>query len=219
MGRSKLDKFRDNQQRDNVLEPGKPIFKSIKGNWQKQQFNNQNPLVLELACGKGDFAVGLARLFPDINFIGVDIKGSRLWTGSSAADREGLKNVAFLRTHILGLENFFEVHEVHAIWITFPDPRPREKDTRRRLTYPRFLEIYRKIIKPGGWVYLKTDNEKLFRYTLDTLSSIEWIKNLTWTENLYASELKDDHYGLKTNYELRFIEEGLTIKYMKFQIY
>ena len=217
MGRSKLDKFRDNARRINVIEPGKPVFESIKGNWQSGYFMNSNPVILELACGKGDYAIGLARLYPGNNYVGVDIKGSRIWTGSSIADSEGLKNVAFLRTHILKLEEFFRTNEVDAIWITFPDPRPRESDTRKRLTSPRFLKIYRNILKPGGWVYLKTDSDSLYRYSLETLSTFEGVEGLLYTEDLYNSDLKDDHLGLKTNYEIRFLEEGIKIKYLKFR--
>ena len=216
MGRNKLDKFRDNALRSNVIEPGKDILNSIKGNWRNMQFNNQNPLVLELACGKGDYTVGLGRLFPGKNFIGVDIKGSRIWTGSSLAETDGLRNVAFLRIHILNLGEYFEENEVDSIWITFPDPRPRDRDERKRLIHPRFLEIYRKILKPGGTIFLKTDNDLLFRYSLDILSNFEGVEGLVFTWDLYHSDLLDDHYNLMTNYEKKFLEEGIKIKYLKF---
>ncbi len=218
MGRSKLDKFRDNDFRDNVIQAGKPLFESIKGKWRSLYFNNDNPLVVELACGKGDYTVGLARLFPGMNFIGVDIKGSRIWTGSASADREGLKNAAFLRTHILELEKYFEENEVDSIWITFPDPRPKERDVRKRLTSPRFLEIYRKVVKPDGQVFLKTDNMKLFQYSLDVIRNTDWADSPEYTDDLYSSDLAGDHFGLMTNYEKRFLEEGIKIKYLKFRV-
>lgn len=216
MGRSKLDKFRDNEARSNILQPGKEIFNSIKGQWRKLQFKNSNPLVLELACGKGDYTVGLARLFPAKNFVGVDIKGSRIWTGSTMAEKEQLNNVAFLRTHILNLGDFFEENEVDSTWITFPDPRPRDRDERKRLTHPRFLEIYKRILKPWGTIFLKTDNEQLFQYSLDILSTFEGVEGLSFTWDLYNSDLLDDHFDLMTNYEKRFLEQGIKIKYLKF---
>lgn len=216
MGRSKLDKFRENAARSNVLEPGKEILNSIKGNWCNTQFKNSNPLVLELACGKGDYTVGLGRLFPGKNFVGVDIKGSRIWTGSTMAESEQLSNVAFLRIHILNLGEYFDDNEVDSIWITFPDPRPRDRDERKRLTHPRFLEIYRKILKPGGNIFLKTDNEQLFQYSLDILSTFEGVGGLAFTRDLYNSDLLNDHHDLMTNYEKRFLEQGLKIKYLKF---
>ncbi len=217
MGRNKLDKFRDNTMRANILEPGKPVYDTIKGNWAQVHFKNTNPLILELACGKGDYTVGMARQFPGLNFIGVDIKGSRIWTGSLIAEQEGLANAAFLRTHILNLEKFFKEDEISAIWITFPDPRPRQRDTRRRLTSARYLNIYRKILNPGGWIYLKTDNLDLFRYSLDILRGMNDVTGLEWTEDLYESGLAADHFGLKTNYEKKFLEEGMKIKYLKFR--
>jgi tRNA (guanine-N7-)-methyltransferase len=218
MSRNKQDRFRENMLRENVIEQGKPIYNSIKGNWQNTQFKNPNPVILELACGKGDYTIGLARLFPEYNFIGIDIKGSRIWTGSRIAEMEGLKNAAFLRTEIHGLENFFSENEVNAIWITFPDPRPRERDIRRRLTYPRYLWIYRKIVRPGGWIYLKTDNDQLYQYSLETIKSMEWVRDIYFTDDLYQSGLVNDHFGLQTIYEKRFLEQGIKIKYIKFQI-
>jgi tRNA (guanine-N7-)-methyltransferase len=218
MSRSKQDRFRENALRENVIEPGKPVYDSIKGNWKNTQFKNPNPVVLELACGKGDYTIGLARLFTDINFVGVDIKGSRIWTGSRIAESEGLKNVAFLRTEIHKLENFFCENEADEIWITFPDPRPRERDIRRRLTCPRYLEIYKKIIKPGGWIYLKTDNDQLYHYSLKTINSLGWAIDISFTDDLYQSGLASDHFGLQTIYEKRFLEQGIKIKYLKFRV-
>lgn len=218
MGRSKQDKFRDNERRNNIIQPGKVIFNQVKGKWHELYFKNSNPIVLELACGKGEYTVEMARIFSGKNFIGVDIKGSRLWKGSGLAECEALTNAAFLRIQILDLENFFDPCEVDDIWITFPDPRPRDRDLRRRLTGLRFLKIYRNIIKPGGWIYLKTDNSGLFDYTLEVVSDVNFISNLKYTYDLYSSELLDDHYGIQTTYEKRFIENNIKIKYLKFQI-
>lgn len=219
MTKNKLAKFRDNELRLNVIQPGKPIMDSLKGSWNKKYFNNSLPIILELACGRGEYTVGLARRFPSCNFVGVDIKGSRLWTGSRSAELEGLKNVAFLRIQIQSLESYFAENEVESIWITFPDPRPRTRDIRRRLTHPRYLTLYRNIMKPGGWVYLKTDNEGLFRYTLETLKTFDGVDNLEWTDDLYASKFEADHFGLQTRYEQKYLEQGTKIKFLKFRLF
>jgi len=218
MGRRKLEKFKDNETSRNVIQPGKKIFDQIKGNWNHLVFKDDNPLVLELACGRGEYTVGLARLFPGRNIVGVDIKGSRIWNGSRTAETEGLSNAAFLRIQIQQLDQFFEENEVNEIWITFPDPRPRERDERRRLTHPRFLNMYRKILQPEGWVYLKTDNEGLFNYSLEILSSMKFIDQLEYTRDLYQSGLVNHHHGIRTTYENRFLKDRIPIKYLRFQI-
>lgn len=218
MGRRKLDKFRDNESSRNVIQPGKEIFDEIKGNWNSLFFKNRHPLVLELACGKGEYTIGLARLFPEWNVIGVDIKGSRIWRGSRTAESEGLTNAAFLRIQIQQLDQYFDDNEVDGIWITFPDPRPRDRDERRRLTHPRFLNMYRKILKPGGWIHLKTDNEGLFTYSLELLSSLNYVDQLEYTRDLYQSGMLSQHHGIQTTYEKRFIEENISIKYLRFQL-
>lgn len=217
MGRRKLDKFRDNETSFNIVQPGKEIFGTIRGNWHSLYFQNQRPLVLELGCGRGEYTVGLARLFPDKNVVGIDIKGSRIWNGSQAALKEGLKNAAFLRIQLQQLDQYFNEDEVDDIWITFPDPRPRDRDERRRLTNPRFLNMYNRLLKSGGWVHLKTDNTQLFMYTLEVLSTMNNIGHLEHTEDLYSSSLVEDHYGLQTTYEKKFLAEGISIKYLRFQ--
>jgi tRNA (guanine-N7-)-methyltransferase len=217
MGRSKLDKFRDNDLSDYVIQPGKDLFDSIKGKWREAYFHNDNPLVLELACGRGEYTIGLARVFPERNFVGVDIKGPRIWNGMKLAEADNMKNVGFLRGHIQNLEDFFEEGEVDGIWITFPDPRPKGRDERRRLTHDRFLELYRKILKPGGWLCLKTDNEGLYEYSLEVLSNRNDILDLEHTNELYNSPLLRDHHGIKTNYENKYLENGVNIKYLKFK--
>lgn len=215
MGRSKLKKFADNIIAENVIQEGKPLYTNIKGKWHDTIFKNSNPIVLELGCGRGEYSTGLAELFPDKNFIGIDIKGARIWTGSQYAIENQLDNVAFLRTYIQNLEDFFEENEVSEIWLTFPDPRPKDADERRRLTFPRFLEIYRKLLKKDGLLHLKTDSEALFDYTLEVLEK-QKVKNLKHTKDLYKSELNELHQGLKTRFEAMFTAKGFKINYLQF---
>ncbi len=215
--RSKLQRFADLKDRDNTLETGKPLFDNIKGNWNTLQFNNENPLAIELACGKGEYTVGLARILKDTNFIGIDLKGERIWVGSSQAMEEGLENVAFLRSHILELEKLFAKGEVSEIWLTFPDPRPKLRDEKRRLTHPRYLDMYKQILSPNGWFRFKTDNTKLFQYTLEILAERDDIRELEHTMNLYRSSLNKEHYGIQTRFEKKFNDAGENIKYLKFK--
>jgi len=215
--RSKLQRFADLRARENTLEIGKPLFEKIKGNWNKLQFKNTNPIAIELACGKGEYTVGLARVLKNTNFIGIDLKGERIWVGSSQAIEEGLDNVAFLRTHILELEKLFGKGEVSEIWLTFPDPRPKSRDEKRRLTHPRYLDIYKQILAPNGWFKFKTDNTKLFHYTLRVLAERNDIIELESTMNLYSSSLNAEHYGIQTRFEKKFNEAGENIKYLKFR--
>jgi tRNA (guanine-N7-)-methyltransferase len=217
MSRRKLQRFKENEINRNVVQPGKDIFEKIKGNWNFLQFENGNPIVVELACGRGEFSVGLARNYADKNFIGVDIKGSRIWKGSTIALAEGLENVAFLRTQIQLLENFFSENEISELWITFPDPFPRDGDEKRRLTSPKFLEMYKPLLKKGGIIHFKTDNTGLFDYTLDLVEQREDCEVLLHTHDFYASPWKDLHHGIKTKYETLFSEKGEKIKYLKFK--
>ncbi|EAZ83116.1 tRNA (guanosine(46)-N7)-methyltransferase TrmB [Algoriphagus machipongonensis] len=217
MSRKKLVRFKENEANPNVVQEGKEIFEKIKGNWNKLQFQNDNPIVVELACGRGEFTVGLARVYPNQNFIGVDIKGSRIWKGSSTATAEGIQNVSFLRTQIELLERFFEKGEISELWITFPDPFPRDGDEKRRLTSPRFLEMYKPMLKDGGTVHFKTDNTGLFDYSLELFQSREDVDLLGHTHDFYQSEWKDDHFGIQTRYEKMFSEKGEKIKYLKFK--
>ncbi|MDE0560820.1 tRNA (guanosine(46)-N7)-methyltransferase TrmB [Algoriphagus sp. NF] len=217
MSRKKLVRFKANEENPNVVQEGKPIFEEIKGQWRARQFQNQNPLVVELACGRGEFTVGLARVFPHQNFIGVDIKGSRIWKGSSTASEEGLENVAFLRTQIQLLDKFFDQGEIDELWITFPDPFPRDGDEKRRLTSDRFLDMYKPLLKSGGTVHFKTDNTGLFDFSLNLVQSRKDIEVLGHTHDFYQSEWKDDHFGIQTRYEKMFSEKGEKIKYLKFR--
>jgi tRNA (guanine-N7-)-methyltransferase len=213
----KQERFKIIEERENVIEPTKEIYKTIKGNWRKDYFKNNNPITLELACGRGEYTIGLAKLFPDKNFIGVDIKGERIWKGSTRAVEEKLSNVAFLRTQILLIENFFEAHEVDEIWLTFPDPRPRKRDIKRRLTSPRYIELYRRLTKSGSFIRLKTDNTKLYEYTLEELQSLTGISDFRHTDNIYTSDLRSECFDIKTRYEEEFAGKGETIKYLRFK--
>lgn len=213
----KKERFRIIEENPNVVEPSKPSYQSIKGRWRSHHFTNNCPITLELACGRGEYTLGLARLFPDRNFIGVDIKGERIWKGSTQALNEGLVNVAFLRTHILMMENFFEAEEIEEIWLTFPDPRPRKRDIKRRLTSPRYMEIYRRLLKGGSFVRLKTDNTLLYEYTLEQVQQRTDISDLAYTADVYNSDLQKECFDIKTRYEQEFAEKGEKIKYLRFR--
>jgi tRNA (guanine-N7-)-methyltransferase len=213
----KQERFKIIEENANVIEPSKPIYQIIKGQWRAAYFQNENPLTLELACGRGEYTIGLARLFPDRNFIGVDIKGERIWKGSSIALLENLQNVCFLRTHILMVENFFEPQEVNEIWLTFPDPRPRKRDIKRRLTSQRYMDIYKSLLAPGSFVRLKTDNTLLYEYTLEQVQMRSDIADLAFTADLYDSALKKECFDIKTRYEQEFSEKGEKIKYLRFR--
>ncbi|MCS6973691.1 MAG: tRNA (guanosine(46)-N7)-methyltransferase TrmB [Cyclobacteriaceae bacterium] len=214
--KKKQERFRIIEERANVIEPTKPLYQNIKGKWH-EFFGNSNPITVELACGRGEYTVNLARLFPQRNYIGVDIKGERIWKGSTWALEQGLTNAAFLRTHILTLENFFAPGEINEIWLTFPDPRPRKRDIKRRLTSPRFMQFYRNLITPGGYVRLKTDNTILFDYTLEELAKRTDIDDFAFTHDLYNSGLRPECFDIKTRYEEEFAAKGETIKYLRFR--
>lgn len=200
-----------------MIQPGKPLYENIKGRWNELYFKNNHDIVLELACGRGEYTTGLAALFPDKNFIGVDIKGARIWKGSTVAEENKLTNAAFLRTRILELENFFNVGEVSEIRIVFPDPQPGKRNTKKRLTHPRFLDLYRRIMVPSGTVHLKTDNQALFEYTLEVLAEQRIVPEIV-TDNLYRSDYLHLHHGIQTAYERGFLQAGSTIKYIRFRI-
>lgn len=213
----KQERFKIIEESPNVIEPSKAAYETIRGKWRTAFFENDNPLTLELACGRGEYTIGLARLFPDRNFIGVDIKGERIWKGSTTALAESLKNAGFLRTQILLIENFFEPGEVNEIWLTFPDPRPRKRDIKRRLTSPRFIEIFKRLLQPGGYLRLKTDNTLLYEYTLEQLQMRSDISDLAFTTDVYNSALEKECFGIKTRYEQEFSQKGEKIKYLRFR--
>ena len=209
-------RFEQNRVADNVIERGKPIYDTIKGHWLSDFFKNDNPVVLELGCGKGEYTVGLAQAYPDQNFIGVDVKGDRIARGSQATLDLGLPNVAFLRTDIQYLGEFFNEGEIDTIWITFPDPQPRDKQEKHRLTYSSFLKLYHALLKPDGHLHLKTDNAPLFDYSLESLPA-NGFTILEATTDLYASPLNDIHLGIKTKYEAMFYAKGFKINYLESQ--
>jgi tRNA (guanine-N7-)-methyltransferase len=213
----KQERFKIIEERENVIEPSKALYQAIKGNWKSTHFRNENPITLELACGRGEYSVGLGQIFPDKNFIGVDIKGERIWKGSTQAVDLKLSNVAFLRTQILLIENFFADGEVDEIWMTFPDPRPRKRDIKRRLTSPRFLDMFRKLVSKDGFIRLKTDNTLLFDYTLEELQNRSDIKDLEFTRDIYQSGLRGECFDIKTRYEQEFAAKGESIKYLRFR--
>jgi len=213
----KQERFKIIEDRENVIEPTKSVYHQIKGHWHSIYFKNEKPITVELACGRGEYAVGLGKLFPDKNFIGIDIKGERIWKGSTMAVEFKLSNVAFLRTQILLIENFFGEHEIDEVWMTFPDPRPRKRDVKRRLTSPRFIDMYKKLLKPEGFVRLKTDNTMLFDYTLEELQKRSDIKDLEFTKDIYQSDLRPECFDIKTKYEQEFSAKGETIKYLRFR--
>jgi tRNA (guanine-N7-)-methyltransferase len=218
MGRSKLQKIAEFNEAPNCLN----AREGLAGTWAAH-FGNTNPIILELGCGKGDLSVGLARLHPEINYIGVDLKGVRMWTGAQAALGEGLKNVAFLRCDIHAVNHYFAPGEVSGIWITFPDPFPKLKQTKNRMTNERFLRHYTEMLPPGGTVWFKTDNITLFDYTLAHFEELHakdvfGIHIQEQTRDLHASPLKNEENGITTDYERRFLKIGKLIQYMRFTL-
>lgn len=215
--KSKLKRFEIISGRENVIEPGKELFQTIKGNWNQVYFKNNNPITLELACGRGEYSVGMARAIKDRNFVGVDKKGDRLWKGSTWAVEEQLSNVGFLRTEILFMESFFEPGEVDEIWLTFPDPRPRLRDAKRRLSSVRYMDMYKKLLRPGGFFRFKTDNSDLFDFTMDELAMRNDFYDFEFTHDLYQSHLQPECLDIKTKYEEIFAAQGEKIKYLRFR--
>lgn len=219
MGKNKLKKFGEMETFPNVFQYPFSVLQEkgfpLKGRWAKDFFKNDNPIVLELGCGKGEYAVGLAKRFPDRNFIGVDIKGARMWTGAKQSVEEKMTNVAFLRTHIELIASFFAPGEVSEIWITFPDPQMKKAS--KRLTSTRFLAIYRQILKDGGIVHLKTDSPFLYAYT-DALVRLNGFPTDVNTPDLYHSGLANDILEIRTFYERQWLARGLSIKYLKWHL-
>lgn len=196
------------------IETSERVDYPLKGNWGSQHFGNGKPIVLELGCGKGEYTVSLAEKYPDKNYIGIDIKGARMFTGAKNALQRGLDNVAFLRTNIDNLPFFFDQHEIYEIWITFPDPQM--KKSRRRLTSSFFMSRYSDILRNDGIVHLKTDSRFLFDYTL-ALVNLNRLEIVSVTDNLYQSEVLNEMLGIKTFYEKQWIDRGIDIKYLAFK--
>lgn len=215
MSRRKQQRFDHNIVSNNVIERGKELYTTVKGKWNESYFKNDNPIVLELACGKGEYSVGLGEVYPNKNFIGIDIKGDRIARGSKKAIDKSLENVCFLRTGIQFLEQFFEVGEVDEIWLINPDPQPRDKEEKRRLTNEKYLALYSKVLKPDGYLNFKTDSSFLYEYTLETLRNSKTFNIENYTADLYNSDLYAEHHGIKTHYEELFVEQGHIISYIK----
>ena len=221
MGKNKLKKFNELNHFDRVYQPllKEVIDKdyTLKGRWNSEVFKNDNPIVLELGCGKGEYTVGLALLNQNRNYIGIDIKGARIWKGAKTANESELKNVAFLRTRIELIQSFFQPGEVDEIWITFPDPQLKKRRNKKRLSGKTFLNLYRNLLKDNGLIHLKTDNDVLYNYTLK-LAKYNKLEILKETTDLYASDFLDQVLSIRTYYENQFLEEGIKINYLSFRL-
>ena len=226
MSKGKLAKFADMETYENVFQYPYSVVEHVpfemQGHWHEEYFHNDNPIVLELGCGKGEYTVGLAKRYPDMNFIGVDIKGARMWTGATQAVKEGLKNVAFLRTNIEIIDRFFAPDEVTEIWLTFSDPQM--KNPRKRLTSTYFMNRYRRFLIDGGLIHLKTDSNFLFTYTTYMVEKNR-LPLVLHTNDLYSENSEFSEYSefseaasIQTYYEQMWIDRGLNIKYMKFHL-
>ena len=204
----------------NVFQPTFEELKagfSIKGKWKSDIFENNYPLVLELGCGKGEYSVGLARKFPNKNFLGIDVKGSRMWKGARDALNESMSNVAFLRTRIEFIEYCFAENEVDEIWITFPDPQIKKKRAKNRLTHPKFLRLYSSIMQDNGLIHLKTDSQFLHGYTLGIIEGHQHFLEDA-EHDVYNAVLERENMDIKTHYEKLFLEKNMPISYLRFRL-
>lgn len=219
MTKRKLERFEEMKEFSNVLQPAfDEVFNKdfrLKGRWNRDFFGNNNPIILELGCGKGEYTIELAKKFKDANFIGVDIKGARIWKGAKTALNETINNAAFLRTRIELINSFFDINEINEIWITFPDPQLKNK--KKRLTCGRFLKSYQKFMKQNGFIHLKTDNEFLYNYTMNIIKHNK-LEIDYFTENLYSSHNENEILSVKTYYESKFMKQGLKIYYLRFKL-
>jgi tRNA (guanine-N7-)-methyltransferase len=226
VSKNKLYKFAKNETFDHVFQPHfSDVFDKdfhMKGQWRKQFFKNDNPLILELGCGKGEYTIGLAKRYPDKNFLGMDIKGARLWRGATTIAEENIPNAGFVRTRIDFIKSFYAQGEVDEIWITFPDPQLREAKEKKRLTSRLFMDRYLKILKPGGIVHLKTDSPELYEFTVGQIK-MHGYESLEDTDDLYGERIEDldsetaDILSIRTFYESMWLEQGLKIHYLKFR--
>lgn len=218
--KNKLKRFKENETFPNVIQPTREeVFDDslkLKGNWKQDFFKNDHPIALELGCGKGEYSVNLAKLFPNKNFLGIDIKGARFWRGAKTALEENISNVGFLRTQIELIDYLFEENEVDEIWITFPDPQIKYKRTKHRMTNPEFLAKYKKILKPNGKVHLKTDSEYMHGYTLGLLQglglNIEYAHHDVYGTTNAPKEVTE----IQTYYESQYLAIGKKITYLRF---
>jgi tRNA (guanine-N7-)-methyltransferase len=220
--KNKLKRFKENETFSNVFQPTREEVISnqlaLKGKWRADFFKNNNPIVLELGCGKGEYSVGLAQRNPNKNFIGIDIKGARFWRGAKTAIENEIQNVAFLRTQIELIEHCFDADEVDEIWITFPDPQIKYKRTKHRMTNAEFLKNYKKILKPQGLMHLKTDSEFMHGYTLGLLHGLGH-EVVYANHNVYINEgAPEDVTSIQTFYESQYLEVNKPITYIQFRI-
>lgn len=220
--KNKLKRFKENETFTNVFQPTREEVVGdqfpLKGKWSADFFKNDNPIVLELGCGKGEYSVGLAERFPEKNFIGIDIKGARFWRGAKTAVESGMNNVAFVRTQIELIQHIFAANEVSEIWITFPDPQIKYKRTKHRMTNAEFLERYKIILKPSGLMHLKTDSEFMHGYTLGLLHGLGH-EVIYANHNIYKNEgAPAEVTGIQTFYESQYLEVNKPITYIKFRI-
>src|SRR5699024_2230713 len=220
MGKNKLERFREMKEFENVMELTDFQDSAVpkpKGRWHSDIFKNDHPITLELACGKGEYALELARRFPERNIVGVDIKGARLWKGAGQAQDEGLANVHFLRIFIDHLDEYFALGEVSEIWITFPDPYPRGSNRNKRLSSPKFLAIYQNILGPEASIRLKTDSSSLFRYTQGVIDQTG-CELVDLVEDIYEERPEDLLLTHKTYFEKKHLKKGRTISYIRFKL-
>lgn len=209
--KNKLERYEFNKNSSFIIQDGKSLFSKTKGRWSII-FKNNNPIHLELGCGNGEYTISNSINYPNCNFIGIDIKGSRLWKGAKYLEKNNVKNALFLRIQIENILDFFDENEVKEIIISFPDPRPKKRDIKKRLTNLKFLDLYHKIILNGGKLMLKTDDKDLFDYSIDQIKDSKF-KQLNYSDNVYSSQKFEYIKGVKTKYEKKFLDQGKTIKF------
>lgn len=220
MGKNKLEHFAETATFPHFFQPTYDELENgfeLKGKWHPEFFENENPLILELGCGKGEYTVGLAEKYPEKNFIGMDQKGARMWRGAKTSLEEDMLNVAFIRSKVELAGYFFDRNEIDEIWITFPDPHLKDREIKKRLTSPRFIEMYKQFLKPNGIIHLKTDNSGLFKYTLNFIEEEKYCLNYK-TSDLYQSDYDGDASQFQTHYEKIFSKKGHKINYLNFSL-
>lgn len=221
MGKNKLERWAELESFNNVIqhndEAGFGKDHHLKGRWNTDIFKNPNPIILELGCGRGEYTTALAAGFPSRNYVGVDIKGARLWRGARTAYENRIMNAAFLRTRIEFINSFFDTDEVDEIWLTFPDPQPENKNSNKKLTCPWFLNNYKKFLKDNGIIHLKTDNADLFRYTKN-IAERNNLEIIASTTDLHSDFKDDEILSIRTHYEEIYLKKGMKINYLAFRL-
>jgi tRNA (guanine-N7-)-methyltransferase len=220
VAKNKILRFSENKTFPNLVQLDyEDIIKGVplKGKWKSEFFRNNNPIVIELGCGKGEYTIGLAKRNLNKNYIGIDIKGARIWRGCKTSNKESLGNVGFIRARIEHIELIFDKEEIDEIWITFPDPQPKGFKAKKRLTSPRFLDIYKKFLSQEGVIHLKTDNDVFFEYTIEVIEEFNH-KLIYLTHDLYKSDCKGAPAEIQTFYEKKYLGQGQNINYVKFKM-